>query len=173
MARRAGLSADAAIAGISSFPGLAHRQELVDTIDGVRYINDSKAANADATEKALACYEADVWIAGGPFKGEWDHVACAYCRAPAACVPDREERDEEFAATLNGTVSYTRCGNLATAVAAASDRARGERVPDAVVLLSPACASYDQFPNFEVRGDTFRALVSTLPGAHPSEAAEP
>ena len=62
--------------------------------------------------------------------------------------------------------SHTRCGDLAAALQAASERARAEHVPDAAVLLSPACASYDQFPNFEVRGDTFRRLVGELPGAH-------
>ena len=72
----------------------------------------------------------------------------------------------EFAATLDGKVPFTRCGDLAVALAAASEQARSEHAPEAVVLLSPACASYDQFPNFEVRGDTFRQLVGELPGAH-------
>jgi UDP-N-acetylmuramoylalanine--D-glutamate ligase len=164
VARRAGLSAGAAIAGIRTFPGLAHRQELVDTIDGVRYINDSKATNADATEKALACYEAIYWIAGGlPKAGGITSLAPYFPRLRHAFLIGNAT--EEFAATLDGKVSYSRCGDLANAVAAASDRARSEGVPGAVVLLSPACASYDQFPNFEVRGDNFRELVGTLPGA--------
>jgi len=163
--RRAGLSPDAAIAGIRTFPGLAHRQELVDTIDGVRYINDSKATNADATEKALACYEAIYWIAGGlPKAGGITSLAPYFTRLRHAFLIGNATG--EFAATLDGQISYSRCGDLATAVAAASDRARVEHAPNAVVLLSPACASYDQFPNFEVRGDTFRTLVSGLPGAH-------
>jgi len=167
VARRAGLSAEAAIAGIRTFPGLAHRQELVDTIDGVRYINDSKATNADAAEKALACYETIYWIAGGlPKAGGITSLAPYFKRLRHAFLIGNATG--EFAATLDGKVSYTRCGDLATALAAASDRARGEHAPDAVVLLSPACASYDQFPNFEVRGDTFRRLVGELPGAHPS-----
>jgi UDP-N-acetylmuramoylalanine--D-glutamate ligase len=167
VARRAGLSAEAAIAGIRTFSGLAHRQELVDTIDGVRYINDSKATNADAAEKALACYEAIYWIAGGlPKAGGITSLAQHFKRLRHAFLIG--DATGEFAATLDGKVSYTRCGDLATALAAASDRARGEHAPDAVVLLSPACASYDQFPNFEVRGDTFRRLVGELPGAHPS-----
>jgi UDP-N-acetylmuramoylalanine--D-glutamate ligase len=167
VARRAGLSAEAAIAGIRTFPGLEHRQELVDTIDGVRYINDSKATNADATEKALACYEAIYWIAGGlPKAGGITSLAPYFKRLRHAFLIG--DATGEFAATLDGKVSYTRCGDLASAVAAASHRARGEHAPDAVVLLSPACASYDQFPNFEVRGDTFCRLVSELPGAHPS-----
>ncbi len=165
VARRVGLSAEAAIAGIRSFPGLAHRQELVDTIDGVRYINDSKATNADATEKALACYDAIYWIAGGlPKAGGITSLAPYFTRLRHAFLIGNATG--EFAATLDGKAPYTSCGDLATAVAAASDRARGEHVPDAAVLLSPACASYDQFPNFEVRGDTFRQLVGDLPGAH-------
>jgi UDP-N-acetylmuramoylalanine--D-glutamate ligase len=167
VARRAGVSAEAVIAGIRTFPGLAHRQELVDTIDGVRYINDSKATNADATEKALACYEAIYWIAGGlPKAGGITSLAPYFKRLRHAFLIG--DAAGEFAATLDGKISYSRCGDLASAVAAASDRARGEHVPDAVVLLSPACASYDQFPNFEVRGDTFCRLVGELPGAHPS-----
>jgi UDP-N-acetylmuramoylalanine--D-glutamate ligase len=167
VARRAGISAEAAVAGIRSFPGLAHRQELVDTIDGVRYINDSKATNADATEKALACYEAIYWIAGGlPKAGGITSLAPYFKRLRHAFLIGNATG--EFAATLDGKVSYSRCGDLATALTAASDRARGEHVPGAVVLLSPACASFDQFPNFEVRGDTFRELVGELPGAHKS-----
>jgi UDP-N-acetylmuramoylalanine--D-glutamate ligase len=165
VARRACVAPEAAIAGIRSFPGLAHRQELVDTIDGVRYINDSKATNADATEKALACYEAIYWIAGGlPKAGGITSLAPYFKRLRHAFLIGNATG--EFAATLDGKVSYSRCGDLASALAAASDRARGEHVPDAVVLLSPACASYDQFSNFEVRGDTFRRLVGELPGAH-------
>jgi UDP-N-acetylmuramoylalanine--D-glutamate ligase len=165
VARRLDLSPQQAIAGIRTFPGLAHRQELVDTIDGVRYINDSKATNADATEKALACYGAIYWIAGGlPKAGGITSLAPYFERLRHAFLIGNATG--EFAATLDGKVSYTACGDLATAVAAAFDRARGDRTPGAVVLLSPACASYDQFPNFEVRGDTFRALVGALPGAH-------
>ena len=171
VARQAGLPPAAATAGIRTFPGLAHRQELVDTIDGVRYINDSKATNADATEKALACYPAIYWIAGGlPKAGGITSLAPYFKRLRHAFLIGNAT--EEFAATLDGQAPFTRCGDLATALTAASDRARGERVPEAVVLLSPACASYDQFPNFEARGDTFRTLVGELPGAHPSGEQE-
>jgi UDP-N-acetylmuramoylalanine--D-glutamate ligase len=167
VARSAGVSADAATAAIRSFPGLAHRQELVDTIDGVRYINDSKATNADATEKALACYETIYWIAGGlPKAGGITSLAPYFQRLRHAFLIGNATG--EFAATLDGKVSYTRCSDLGAAVAAAADRARGDDAPGAVVLLSPACASYDQFPNFEVRGDTFRRLVGELPGARAS-----
>ncbi len=171
-ARSLGVAAEDAAGAIRSFPGLAHRQELVDTIDGVRFINDSKATNADAAEKALACYEAIYWIAGGlpkaggitplvPYFGRLRH---AYLIGTAT---------EEFAATLGNSVPFTRCGDLATATAAAAERARRDGVPGAVVLLSPACASYDQFANFEVRGDAFRAFVAGLRNAGRRRRARP
>ena len=160
-ARAAGIATEAASAAIRSFPGLAHRQELVDTIDTVRYINDSKATNADATEKALACYSDIYWIAGGlPKAGGITPLAPYFDRVRHAFLIGRAT--EEFAATLDGSVPFSRCGDLASALADASAQARRDAVPGAVVLLSPACASYDQFPNFEVRGDTFRNLVIEL-----------
>jgi UDP-N-acetylmuramoylalanine--D-glutamate ligase len=164
VARRAGVGAAAVAAAIRSFPGLAHRQELVATIEGVLYINDSKATNADAAEKALACYPAIYWIAGGlPKAGGIASLASYFGRVRRAFLIGRAT--EEFAATLDGKVPYSRCGDLATALAAAAEQSRHENVPDAVVLLSPACASYDQFANFEARGDVFRRLVLALPGA--------
>jgi UDP-N-acetylmuramoylalanine--D-glutamate ligase len=160
-ARVSGVDTAAATAAICSFPGLAHRQELVGTIDGVRYINDSKATNADATEKALLCYPAIYWIAGGLAKaGGIEPLAPHFGRLRHTFLIGRAT--EEFAATLEGSVPFTRCGDLATAVAAASAQARHDGVPGAVVLLSPACASYDQFKNFEERGDIFRSLVEGL-----------
>ncbi|MBV9964528.1 MAG: UDP-N-acetylmuramoyl-L-alanine--D-glutamate ligase [Alphaproteobacteria bacterium] len=165
-ARACGVDPAAATAAMCSFPGLAHRQELVGTIDDIRYINDSKATNADATEKALLCYPAIYWIAGGlPKAGGITSLARHFGRLRHAFLIGRAT--EEFAATLDGSVPFTRCGDLATALAAASEQARREHVPSAVVLLSPACASYDQFKNFEERGDTFRALVAKLREASP------
>jgi len=165
-ARSCGIDTAAATAAICSFPGLAHRQELVGTIDGVRYINDSKATNADATEKALLCYPAIYWIVGGLAKaGGIAPLAPHFGRLRHAFLIGRAT--EEFAATLGGSVPFTRCGDLATAVAAASAQARHDGVPGAVVLLSPACASYDQFKNFEERGDAFRRLVAGLHEAPP------
>ncbi|MBV9584438.1 MAG: UDP-N-acetylmuramoyl-L-alanine--D-glutamate ligase, partial [Alphaproteobacteria bacterium] len=165
-ARACGVDPAAATAAMCSFPGLAHRQELVGTIDDIRYINDSKATNADATEKALLCYPAIYWIAGGlPKAGGITSLAPHFGRLRHAFLIGRAT--EEFAATLDGSVPFTRCGDLATALAAASEQARREHVPSAVVLLSPACASYDQFKNFEERGDTFRALVAKLREASP------
>jgi UDP-N-acetylmuramoylalanine--D-glutamate ligase len=163
-ARAAGVEAEVIVAAIRSFPGLAHRQELVATIDGVRFINDSKATNADAAEKALACYQAIYWIAGGlPKAGGIISLAPYFSRLRHAYLIGTAT--EEFAATLDGSVAYTSCGDLAAALAAAAEQARRDAVPGAVVLLSPACASYDQFAHFEARGDAFRALVAGLPGA--------
>jgi UDP-N-acetylmuramoylalanine--D-glutamate ligase len=163
VARAAGVETAAVTAAICSFPGLAHRQELVDTIDGIRYINDSKATNADATEKALLCYPAIYWIAGGlPKAGGITPLAPHFGRLRHAFLIGRAT--EEFAATLDGSVPFTRCGDLATALTMASVQARRDGVPGAVVLLSPACASYDQFANFEERGDHFRQLVTERRG---------
>jgi len=127
----------------------------------VRFINDSKATNADATEKALLCYEAIYWIAGGlPKAGGITPLAPYFGRARHAYLIGTAT--EEFAATLGSSVPFTRCGDLATAVAAAAEAARRDGVKGAVVLLSPACASYDQFAHFEARGDAFRTLVAEL-----------
>jgi UDP-N-acetylmuramoylalanine--D-glutamate ligase len=156
-ARALGISSDAAVRAIKSFPGLAHRQELIATIGGVRYINDSKATNADATEKALACYDDIHWIAGGVAKEggiallarHFPRIRHAYLIGQAAPA---------FAETLNGKVPFTHSGDLATALRQARDAAK----PGSTVLLSPACASFDQFTDFEARGDAFRRLVETL-----------
>jgi UDP-N-acetylmuramoylalanine--D-glutamate ligase len=159
--RAVGLDTETIAAGLVSYPGLAHRQELVATIDGVRYVNDSKATNADATAKALACYPSIYWIVGGRAKdtgldgleGFYPGIAHAFLIGEAA---------DQFAKTLTGLVPLTNCGTLANAVAAAHRMAQSDRRPDAVVLLSPACASFDQFKNFEERGDRFRDLVQAL-----------
>jgi UDP-N-acetylmuramoylalanine--D-glutamate ligase len=157
-ARAVGVEVEAAVEAIRTFPGLAHRQELVATIDGVRFINDSKATNADAAEKALACYQAIYWIVGGlPKAGGITSLAPYFERLRHAYLIG--SATEEFAATLGASVPFTRCGDLAIAVAAASEEARADGAPDAVVLLSPACASYDQFAHFEARGDAFREFV--------------
>jgi UDP-N-acetylmuramoylalanine--D-glutamate ligase len=163
---RIGVSREVATESLHSFPGLAHRQELIATIDGVRYVNDSKATNADAAAKALACYETIYWIAGGlakeggivslsPYHGRIRHAFLIGEAAPA------------FADTLGSQVPHSRSGELAAAVTAAHDLARQEGRAGAVVLLSPAAASWDQFANFEARGDAFRRLVEKLPGRRP------
>jgi UDP-N-acetylmuramoylalanine--D-glutamate ligase len=163
-ARRAGVPAAAAAAGIASFPGLAHRQELIATIDGMRYVNDSKATNADAAAKALVCYDNIYWIAGGlPKAGGIASLAPFFPRIRHAFLIG--EAADAFARTLDGVVPYSNLGDLESAVEAAHARARRDRIKDAVVLLSPACASWDQFANFEERGEAFRSLVAKLPGA--------
>jgi len=162
-ARAEGIPAKAIVAGLTSYPGLAHRQELIATCDGIAWINDSKATNADAVEKALVCYEHIYWILGGqakeggivalePYFGRIEH---------AFLIGDATE---VFAATLEGKVRYTRCGTLDKAVAAARNLAVSDSIPGAVVLLSPACASWDQFKSFEHRGEVFRDLVKGFAG---------
>ncbi len=129
----------------------------------MRYVNDSKATNADAAGKALACYEHIYWIAGGLAKeGGIASLTPFFPRIRHAFLIGKAS--DEFAATLGGRVPFTRCGDLGHAVAAAAEKARAERQADAVVLLSPACASFDQFANFEERGESFRRLVAALPG---------
>jgi UDP-N-acetylmuramoylalanine--D-glutamate ligase len=146
---------------IATYPGLAHRQERIAEIDGIAYVNDSKATNADAAAKALACYEAIYWIAGGKAKeGGIDSLAPLFPRIRHAFLIG--EAAPAFAKTLQGRVPFTRSGDLAAAVAAATARARADRVGGAVVLLSPACASFDQFTDFEARGEAFRTLVREL-----------
>jgi len=160
-ARALGISRSAILTGLASFPGLAHRMELVAEIAGVRFINDSKATNADAAAKALAAYPAIWWIAGGKAKAGgidslsdfFPHIRRAYLIGDAAPA---------FARTLNGSVAFTESGDLARAVAAAFADARQTPDDRPVVLLSPACASFDQFKDYERRGDTFRALAMAL-----------
>lgn len=155
---------NAAIAGaMRSFPGLAHRMQQIAAAGGIAFVNDSKATNADAAEKALSSFRNIYWIAGGiakaggiePLKPLFGNVARAYLIGQAA---------EAFAASIGGALPVTLSGTLENAVAAALEDARADGRPDAVVLLSPACASFDQYPNFEVRGDAFVRAVSRLPG---------
>ncbi len=152
-----GVATATVASGIASFPGLAHRQELIATIDGVRYVNDSKATNADAAAKALACYDDILWIAGGVAKeGGIASLASCFPRIRHAFLIG--EAAPTFAATLDGHVPVTHSGDLATALRQARDAAK----PGSTVLLSPACASFDQFTDFEARGDAFRRLVQAL-----------
>ncbi|KIL96798.1 UDP-N-acetylmuramoylalanine--D-glutamate ligase [Paramagnetospirillum magnetotacticum MS-1] len=160
-ARAEGLSPKDIAAALSTYPGLAHRQELVGEDHGIAWINDSKATNADAVEKALVCYEHIYWILGGQAKeGGIASLERHFGRIQHAFLIG--EASEAFAATLEGKVRYTRCVTLANAVAAARNLAVSDDIPGAVVLLSPACASWDQFKSFEDRGDTFRDLVQAF-----------
>ena len=144
-----------------SFGGLAHRQEAVAEIDGVRFINDSKATNADATAMALACYDNIYWIAGGVAKGGGlDALANSFGNIRKAFLIG--EAEATFAAELDGRVECERCGHLDRAVELAQQAAKRSGHEDAVVLFSPAAASFDQFANFEDRGEAFRARVAAL-----------
>ncbi|HEY5795542.1 MAG TPA: UDP-N-acetylmuramoyl-L-alanine--D-glutamate ligase [Bosea sp. (in: a-proteobacteria)] len=161
-----GLSAEEIAAGFKSYPGLAHRMEEIGRIGRVVFINDSKATNADSTEKALTSFRDIFWILGGKAKEGgieslrryFPNIARAYLIGAASDL---------FAATFDddGRVAYERSGTLDSAVASATrDALAHGGSGEIAVLLSPACASFDQFPNFEVRGDAFRTLVKALPG---------
>ena len=153
-----GLSAEVIQAGLWSFPGLAHRMQEVGRRDAVLFVNDSKATNADAAARALASFADIFWIAGGKPKaggiasltGYFPRIRKAYLIGEAA---------EEFAATLGDGVPHVVAGTLDRAVELAAADAMASGLPQPVVLLSPACASYDQFPNFEVRGTAFVEAV--------------
>jgi UDP-N-acetylmuramoylalanine--D-glutamate ligase len=149
-------------AAIASFPGLAHRMEDVGKIGKVAFINDSKATNADATARALAVYPDIFWIAGGkPKEGGVESLSAFFPRIRKAYLIG--EAAPQFAKTLDGKAPYEVSGTLDAAVSAAAIAAAASNVPAPVVLLSPACASYDQFKDFEQRGDAFRGLVARLP----------
>ena len=150
-------------AGMASYPGLAHRQEQVAAAGGVLFINDSKATNADSAARALGCYDRVVWIAGGTAKaGGIDSLVPFFPRIALALLIGRDA--PVLAATLAAHgVPYRDVGTLEVAVAEAWRAARGGAAP--VVLLSPACASWDQFTGFDQRGDRFRALALALAGA--------
>ncbi|WP_185985038.1 UDP-N-acetylmuramoyl-L-alanine--D-glutamate ligase [Aureimonas mangrovi] len=157
-----GLSDDEIAAGLKSFPGLVHRMEEVGRRGRVLFVNDSKATNADAAAPALASFPRIHWIAGGlakeggiaPLAPLFDRIAKAYLIGEAA---------PSFAATLGEQIPYEISGSLDVAVENAA-REAGEGGGEEVVLLSPACASFDQFRNFEVRGEAFRKAVAALPG---------
>jgi len=158
------LSADEIARGMATFPGLAHRMEQLGHQGKTLFVNDSKATNADSAEKALASFPGDIyWILGGkPKTGGIANLASHFSRVTRAYLIG--EATEEFAATLDGKVPFERCGTLDNAVAAAARDAGNSGAAEPVVLLSPACASFDQYRNFEIRGDAFRALVDKLPG---------
>jgi UDP-N-acetylmuramoylalanine--D-glutamate ligase len=161
-----GLEPMAIQAGLRSFPGLAHRMEELGRRGAVLYVNDSKATNADSAAQALACFSDIFWIAGGKpktggiesLRGFFPRIRKAYLIGEAA---------EEFATTLSPGVPHEIDGTLDKALTAATRDAEAATVPEPVVLLSPACASFDQYRNFEVRGDAFRELVRALPGLLP------
>jgi UDP-N-acetylmuramoylalanine--D-glutamate ligase len=163
----------AAIAeGLRSFPGLAHRMEELGRRGKVLFVNDSKATNADSAAQALACFADIFWIAGGkPKSGGIESLRKFFARIRKAYLIG--EAAAEFAATLGNDVPHEIDGTLDKALDAAARDADAASATEPVVLLSPACASFDQYRNFEVRGDAFRALVRALPGLAGQAAAEP
>lgn len=159
--RALGLSTREIITGVASFPGLAHRLERIADIEGVTFINDSKATNADAAAQALAAYPRVYWIAGGKAKdGGIDALEKFFPRIAKAYLIG--EAAPKLALTLAGKVQSVQCGTMDKAVAQAFKDARAAKEKDAIVLLSPACASFDQYKDFEVRGEHFRKLVTAL-----------
>ena len=161
-----GLTAAEIAAGFRSYPGLAHRMEEIGRIGRVVFINDSKATNADSTEKALTSFRDIFWILGGKAKeGGIESLARYFPNIARAYLIGASS--DLFAATFDddGRVAYERSCTLDVAVAHATRDALAQGGSGEIaVLLSPACASFDQFPNFEVRGEAFRALVKALPG---------
>jgi UDP-N-acetylmuramoylalanine--D-glutamate ligase len=166
LTRALGLTREEIAAGLRSFPGLAHRMEQVGHLGDVLFINDSKATNADAAGKALASFDNIFWIAGGLAKsgglagleGFYPKVRRAYLIGDAA---------EAFGAQIGQAAPHQISRTLEQAVAEATRDAQASGLAEPVVLLSPACASYDQFPSFTARGDAFKAIVGALPGLAP------
>lgn len=152
---------------LASYPGLPHRLEEIGRAGKALVINDSKATNADSTEKALASFAGDIhWILGGkPKEGGIASLARYFPRVAKAYLIG--VASDDFAATLDGQVAYERCGTLDVALAHAAADASASQADAPVVLLSPACASYDQYKSFEQRGDHFRRLAGALPGFEP------
>jgi UDP-N-acetylmuramoylalanine--D-glutamate ligase len=143
-----------------SFPGLAHRMETIGIIGGVRFVNDSKATNVDAARQAMSAYPRFRWIAGGrPKEGGIEPLADLFGSVIKAYLVG--EASSQFAATLEGRAPAIEVGAIEAAVAAAWADARACR-EESVVLFSPACASFDQYSDFEERGDAFRAAVHAL-----------
>ncbi len=157
-----GLASPDILKAMQTFPGLAHRMQQVAKLGNVAFVNDSKATNADAAEKALTSYDNVFWIAGGlaktggiePLRPHFQRICKAYLIGVSA---------PELAKELGGDVAIVMADTMARAVQLASADAAASGLPNATVLLSPACASFDQYKNFEVRGDDFVNIVSRLP----------
>ena len=161
------VSPDALQNGLRSFPGLAHRMEQVGRRGNVLFVNDSKGTNADAAAHALSSFADIFWIAGGRAKiGGITGLTEYFPRIRKAYLIG--EAAKEFAQTLGDRAPHEISGTLEVAVAHAARDAEAAGLKEPVVLLSPACASFDQYRNFEIRGDRFRELVTALPGVKPA-----
>jgi UDP-N-acetylmuramoylalanine--D-glutamate ligase len=158
------------IAALVSFPGLAHRMEDVGKIGKVRFINDSKATNANAASRALACFDNIFWIAGGRAKdGGIESLASYFPQIRKAYLIG--EAALKFSKTLNGQIDFELNETINNALYSAAADAEGCSAPDPVVLLSPACSSFDQFNDFEERGNMFRAAVQQMEDLMPREVS--
>jgi UDP-N-acetylmuramoylalanine--D-glutamate ligase len=160
-ARAAGIEDDAIAEALRTFPGVPHRLELVRERDGVRWVNDSKATNTAAARRGIAAYDAPLrLILGGRAKGEDFAPFARELPRNVETIYLVGEASDELAAALDAAVrSYTRADTIPHAVELAAAAAQ----PGDVVLLSPACASYDQYADFEQRGEDFRRLVANVP----------
>lgn len=153
-----GVTPPLAVKSMERFEGLPHRMEVVGRIGSVVFVNDSKATNADAAARALRSYNEIFWIAGGrPKEGGISALRDLMPRVRTAYLIG--EAAQDFEEQLAGAVPCVQCGDLSRAVACAARDAAQNTALSSVVLLSPACASYDQYRNFEDRGDDFRRLV--------------
>ncbi|WP_417460266.1 UDP-N-acetylmuramoyl-L-alanine--D-glutamate ligase [Kordiimonas sp.] len=157
--RSLGFKFEDIISAFGSFPGLAHRQETVATIDGIRYVNDSKATNVDAASRALRAFENIHWIAGGRPK-EKNFTALAALMGTVKHAYLIGEAADAIAHDVGGDVDVADCRDLEHAI----ECARANAVEGDVILLSPACTAFDQFRDFENRGDVFRSLVLARTG---------
>ncbi|WOC16995.1 UDP-N-acetylmuramoyl-L-alanine--D-glutamate ligase [Pseudochrobactrum sp. MP213Fo] len=166
-----GLSLAEITAGLRSFPGLAHRMEQVGHAGKTLFINDSKATNAEATAPALSSFDKVYWIVGGlPKSGGIESLHAFFPRITKAYLIG--EAAAQFAATLGSDVPFEISHTLDAAVEHAAHDAGQDKGEEPVVLLSPACASFDQYPNFEKRGSAFRDKVMTLAGFKPIGSAD-
>ncbi len=158
VAKALGVAPDIVERGLATYPGLPHRMERIRDLGGVLYVNDSKATNATSTAPALAAYPAIHWILGGQAKtDELDACAPHFSNVRAAYVIG--EAADMFEALLSPHIPVVNCKTLDAAISAAALAAKAGET----VLLSPACASFDQFKDYEARGDAFRAAVEALP----------
>jgi UDP-N-acetylmuramoylalanine--D-glutamate ligase len=161
-----GIATDVLQNGLRSFPGLAHRMEQVGRRGNVLFVNDSKGTNADAAAHALSSFADIYWIAGGkPKAGGITGLTSYFPRIRKAYLIG--EAAAEFSGTLGERVPHEMSGTLDVAIASAARDAEASGLTEAVVLLSPACASFDQYRNFEIRGTAFRDIVQALPGVKP------
>ena len=160
-----GVAPHAIMACLQSYPGLVHRQEVFEIVDGTIFINDSKATNGDAAARALACYKNIYWIAGGRPKDTMLN-ACEEYFPNVDHIYLIGEAAISMAEFVKNRLDFTISGDIKNAINQAIKDIKKAGKENAIVLLSPACASFDQFKNFEERGDFFKDIVLSLPGKH-------